>query len=259
MNRKARTSLILLILTLLFSGCGKTAQNEPTVTVPTAAIPTERAADPELFPELPLSLQQIAESGDPVEQCLVDESDPDGLNCGPDQFSAFSDTETDGSEDVMDPNAMEEALMGYVMNDLEGNEVLLSDLILKNQVTMLNVWGISCGPCLMEMPELNLLREQYRDQGFEIIGLTADLLDRSGETDPELVRETREIIDDLGITYPILTMTLDIRQQMQIIGTPTTFFVNSSGQVISERIMGTRSAAEWDLLIQNALDTAGRL
>lgn len=146
-----------------------------------------------------------------------------------------------------------ENLMDYTMPDLDGKATRLGDLILDNRVTMLNVWGIGCGPCMTEMPYLKALRDRYGGEGFEIVGLAADLLDPSGEIDPELVEEAKEITEELGVEYPVLTMTKEIRTFMKITATPTTYFVSSTGQVIGEAVMGARDEGEWERLIQNAL------
>ena len=116
------------------------------------------------------------------------------------------------------------------------------------------IWGISSAPCLTEIPHLVDLREQYKDRGFEIVGLTSDLLAPNGETDPDLEEEAKEIVTELDVTYPVLVLTGEIRKQMQIIATPTTVFVNDKGQVIGDVIMGTRSGDEWDRMIRDILD-----
>ena len=152
------------------------------------------------------------------------------------------------------PEKMEEAIMDFSLSDLDGEETRLGDLIPEKQVTMLNVWGISCAPCLLEIPNLVRLREAYKDRGFEIIGLASDLLDPWGDTDPVLLEEARELMADLDVTYPILVLSGEVRKQMQIIATPTTFFVNSRGEVIGDVIMGIRSEAEWDRMIRDLLD-----
>ena len=183
--------------------------------------------------------------------CLADEMAQETPSCGTDEV--LSGGQAENPAFAADPEMMEEAIMDDLMTDLSGEEIRLGDLILRNQVTMLNVWGISCGPCLLEIPNLVRLREQYKDLGFEIIGLASDLLDPNGETDPDLLEEAREIVTDLDVTYPILILTGEIRKEMQIIATPTTFFVNSKGEVIGDVIMGTRSEAEWDRLIRDLL------
>ena len=140
------------------------------------------------------------------------------------------------------------------MEDLDGKMTRLGDLIPENQITMLNIWGISCAPCLMEIPNLVELRDQFRDRGFEIIGLASDLLAPDGKIDPDLTEEARELVTELEVPYPILVLTGEIRKQMQIIATPTTIFVNDKGQVIGDVIMGIRSKAEWEHMVRDILD-----
>src|SRR4051812_5487847 len=40
--------------------------------------------------------------------------------------------------------------------------VELSDL--RGKVTLINIWGPWCGPCLMELPDLTKLEQKYRGQ-----------------------------------------------------------------------------------------------
>ena len=128
--------------------------------------------------------------------CLADEMAQETPSCGTDEV--LSGGQAENPAFAADPEMMEEAIMDDLMTDLSGEEIRLGDLILRNQVTMLNVWGISCGPCLLEIPNLVRLREQYKDRGFEIIGLASDLLDPDGETDPDLLEEA--IVDRIRIT-----------------------------------------------------------
>lgn len=144
-------------------------------------------------------------------------------------------------------------IMDYVMPDLDGNDVRLGDLIKDNKVTMLNVWGIDCGPCMLEMPALAKLSQKYQDQGFGIIGLTSDLKDTSGGIDPSLMAEAKDIIADLKVDYPILAMTQANYDQMKIAGTPTTYFVDSAGNNIGDPIMGSKTDGDWEKLIVDAL------
>lgn len=44
----------------------------------------------------------------------------------------------------------------------------------KGKVLLLNLWATWCGPCRSEMPVLVKLQDQYRANGFEVIGLNAD-------------------------------------------------------------------------------------
>ncbi len=185
--------------------------------------------------------------------CLADEK-PEVQNCGTDDVLSISGEQSDNAVIGTDPELTDGSVMDYIMPNLNGEEIHLGGIISENQVTMLNIWGISCAPCLKEIPHLVDLREQYKDRGFEIVGLTSDLLDPNGETDPDLEEEAKEIVTELDVTYPVLVLTGEIRKQMQIIATPTTVFVNDKGQVIGDVIMGTRSGDEWDRMIRDILD-----
>ena len=154
---------------------------------------------------------------------------------------------------VVLPEKTEEPVMNLRMPDLEGNEVRMGDLISKNKVTMLNAWGITCGPCMMEMPSLIRLREKYKDQGFEIIGVTSDLLDSDGSISSEHIAEAKEVTASLGVDYPVLAATMETLTMLKVYVVPTTWFVNSSGMVIGKAVMGARSAEQWDQIISQVL------
>ena len=78
-------------------------------------------------------------------------------------------------------------IMKMEVMDLSKNPVQLGSLISGNKVTMLNFWGTFCGPCIMEMPGLGDLERKYKDQGFEILGLTVDIVDYQGNMDDDLI------------------------------------------------------------------------
>ena len=44
----------------------------------------------------------------------------------------------------------------------------------RNKIVYLDVWASWCTPCLRSMPELEALRENFRDQPFEVIAVNVD-------------------------------------------------------------------------------------
>jgi len=83
--------------------------------------------------------------------------------------------------------------------NLDGSKFKISEK--KGTVLLLNIWGIWCGPCRAEMPHLVELQDQYRDKGFEVIGLNVG--------DNELQPENIDAIKKFAANFnPPITYTL---------------------------------------------------
>lgn len=60
----------------------------------------------------------------------------------------------------------------FTQNDTEGNPISLEDF--KGKVVLLDFWASWCGPCRRENPNVVKVYEQYKDKGFEILGVSLD-------------------------------------------------------------------------------------
>lgn len=58
--------------------------------------------------------------------------------------------------------------------DLDGHEVDLAKY--RGKVVLLDFWATWCVPCMEEMPTIKGVYQKYHDQGFEIIGITDDIV-----------------------------------------------------------------------------------
>lgn len=144
--------------------------------------------------------------------------------------------------------------MNYTIKDLDLNDVQLSDYIKDNKVTMLNIWGTFCGPCINEMPDLGELEREYKDQGFEIVGLTCDVADQDGNFDEEVIADARAIIDQTKITYPVLVCPVDFLENLGIQAVPTTYFVDSEGNILGNIELGSNAKEVWEQIITGHLN-----
>ncbi len=68
-------------------------------------------------------------------------------------------------------------LVGQVVPDfsaaaLDGKPISLQDY--RGKVVLLDFWAVWCGPCLGEMPNVKRVYNTYKDQGFDIIGVSLD-------------------------------------------------------------------------------------
>ncbi len=61
---------------------------------------------------------------------------------------------------------------GFTMNDTEGNPVSLSSF--RGKYLLIDFWASWCGPCRQENPNVVKIYNQYKDKGFEILGVSLD-------------------------------------------------------------------------------------
>lgn len=162
--------------------------------------------------------------------------------------SAAEDTET--TEDTKAKGV----LSGFTAEDLEGNAV--DDSIFDDyDVTMVNVWGTFCGPCIQEMPDLGELAKEYEEKGLQIIGIVSDATDYEGGYPEETVELAKEIVEETGADYLHLLPSQDLldRVLFSIQAVPTTFFVDSDGNQLGGIITGAKSREDWTAVFDKKL------
>ena len=124
-------------------------------------------------------------------------------------------------------------LPAFTTEDLDGNEVTESILAGKD-VTMINIWGTFCPPCIAEMPDLAKLSDSLPENA-QIIGLLCDvsLSDRSA------LQDAKSITAEAGTNYPCLLLNDSLGEYIsQYMYVPTTIFVDSEGNQVGEPVIG---------------------
>ena len=135
----------------------------------------------------------------------------------------------------------------FSLPTLDGEEVTLSDL--RGQVVVINLWTSWCPPCREEMPALEVVYGQYREEGLVVLGVNSTFQDNE-EAAASFVRE-------LGLTFPILldrSGAASRRYQLQAL--PTTYFVDRQGIIRSVVLGGPMSPATIESKIVDLLAEA---
>ena len=125
-------------------------------------------------------------------------------------------------------------------------EDISSDVFKESKLTVVNVWGSWCGPCVQEIPELQKLYESMKDKDVNVIGLAQD-----AGTDLDAVKE---IIDKNKVTYQNIVpegATEDF--VMSIMAFPTTFFVDSDRNIVGV-IQGNRNLEAFTVAVEGVLE-----
>ena len=95
----------------------------------------------------------------------------------------------------------------------------------QGHVVLINAWATWCGPCVREMPGFQRVLDEYEDQGFMVLGLSADTVD---------VEVVRAFAENLGIRYPITIVPqfpLGLLAS-QVKGLPTSFLLDQEGRIV---------------------------
>jgi len=143
----------------------------------------------------------------------------------------------------------------FTLVDLNGNKVSLADY--KGRPVLLNFWATWCGPCKLEIPWLVKLRDQYKSQGFEVLGIESDNYD----TDPKAYDSYKKGVEKsataLGINYPVLLGGDSISEPYGgLDGLPNSFYVNRNG-VVTAQIVGLADRDEIEANIKKAIASGG--
>ena len=145
--------------------------------------------------------------------------------------------------------------ISFETTDLDGNPVSSADIFSRNRLTMVNIWGTFCGPCINEMPDLEILNQRLGNKGCAIVGV---VIDAGGDYQMEVIRAAEEIIGDTGVSYLNLLPWEGIDDQFPAQYIPTTYFVNANGNIVGEAAVGSRGADDYEALIEEALAAAGQ-
>lgn len=117
--------------------------------------------------------------------------------------------------------------------DIDGRQVQLSDY--EGKVVLVDFWATWCPPCSPQMFRLNALREQFKEHGFEVLGVNVDGL-REGAGDLDQVRSVvRRYLIDHGVAWPNVLNGEGLDDATRSFGVkeiPANFLIGRDGKII---------------------------
>ena len=112
-----------------------------------------------------------------------------------------------------------------------------SSIFADKDLTVLNVWGTFCGPCINEMPELAAWAKEM-PENVQIVGLVADI---SGESDDEHIALAKKIMEQSSGEFTNIIPGVDFVPLLSnVVGVPTTYFINKEGKIVGRPIVGAQ-------------------
>lgn len=136
--------------------------------------------------------------------------------------------------------------------DLNSNKVT-QDIFKDKKLTMINIWGTFCGPCINEMPDLQELYIDIKDEEMNLIGIVSDI---KSKDDSENIELAKKILDQKKAKFMSIIPDENLKNNLlsSVSGVPTTIFVDSKGNIVGEAIVGSRSKDEYRKEIDKVLN-----
>jgi peroxiredoxin len=120
----------------------------------------------------------------------------------------------------------------FTLPDLDGKMVNLADY--KGKVVLLNIWATWCPPCVEEMPSMEKLYQELKEEDFVLLAASVDA---SGNEVVAPFMKTHKL------SFPALTDTQGKLQDLyQTTGVPESFIIDENG-IIAEKVIGPRNWA----------------
>lgn len=221
------TAIILCLLVTVLTGCGgrggTSSSNEAQSTQGSGRASFQSPAS---------TMLQRGDSDSRVDDAHEEQGTP-----------ASAENET-ASAETENETAAPTGEFSFTTTDINGNRVSFSDYCAGKRVIMINFWEPWCGPCVREMPDLERLYQDYKDQGFLIIGVY---------TTPDSDGSVTEAVRSTGISYPCIVAPDSMYKYMTDY-VPTTFFVDGNGNILSEEpIIVSNSYSGWESILKEYL------
>jgi len=118
----------------------------------------------------------------------------------------------------------------FSLPDLQGKTQRLSTY--RGKVVFLNFWATWCKPCKEEMPSMQVLWENLKNQDFMMLAVSMDRVTTK--------KDIPSFVETLKLSFPILTDSWgQTDKRYKLMGVPETYIIDQNG-VLREKVIGPR-------------------
>jgi thiol-disulfide isomerase/thioredoxin len=130
----------------------------------------------------------------------------------------------------------------FKLDTLDGQTLVLSQL--KGKPVLVNFWATWCGPCRYEMPFLQQLHEDWPEEELVLLAVNV------GESSSDV----SQFMQSQGFSFTVLLdRQAAVAQQYNVMGIPSTFFIDSDGVIQEIKVGSFRSHTEIETIL-NKID-----
>lgn len=124
-------------------------------------------------------------------------------------------------------NFIDKKAIDFQVVDLNGETLSLEKY--RGKIVLLDFWATWCGPCLAEMPFVKSTYQKYKNQNFEIIGISSD----------QDLNQLTTYLETNGITWPqYYDNGNQISNLYQVQAIPTTYLIDNKGIIRYANLRG---------------------
>ncbi len=148
------------------------------------------------------------------------------------------------------PSEEEPYILEFTAKTVDG-ETFTAERLGDSALTMINVWGTFCSPCLNEMPDLGEIAASYDPEVFQMWGIISDVMEDASEKE---IENAKTLIEETKANYPHLLLNEALYGNL--VGAseyvPTTYFFNQNAELLGY-VVGAKSKTEWQSIIEQLL------
>lgn len=134
--------------------------------------------------------------------------------------------------------------VNFELKDMEGNQILFSNIVEKSRYTLLDFWASWCGPCRKAVPDIKKMYEQYAGKGLAVVSVSLD-------TDAEAWKKA---VSELNMSWLQLcnpdggSREVGVAYGIEFI--PTVIIIDGKGKIVSRGLEGKSLSAKIDELMK---------